>query len=130
MNGNCFCLSGFTGIKCDQKGNNINMRILLVYYHHILLFVFCFEIIYVFIYDYSIGLGWVWIDTGMYCQDYIVLSARNSLDDCKGYCETNGAKRLIHYTDEYCRCCTDSSELKVIPPYEDTRARVYTIEGN
>ena len=31
--GSCSCPSGYTGIKCEI-GDNINMRIVLIYYHH------------------------------------------------------------------------------------------------
>ena len=69
---------------------------------------------------------WTLTETGKYCPDSILdYDLRDSLDDCKKHCETNGAKRLTFYTDNSCRCCTASSELLV----SGNNGQIYTLLG-
>ena len=63
----------------------------------------------------------------MKCPSDIVQGQRDSLEDCQRYCGRHGAKRLTHYSKDYCRCCTDSSELVSSGDYG---VGVYKLEGN
>ena len=69
---------------------------------------------------------WTLTETGKYCVNTISEDFRDSLGDCKTYCETNGAKRLTFFPNNYCRCCTASSELSVT----SANSKIYTLQGN
>ena len=70
---------------------------------------------------------WSLTETGKTCPDIISNSKfTDGLDDCKTYCESNGAKRLAFRSrTNYCRCCTASSELLV-----SSSGHIYTLQGN
>ena len=68
---------------------------------------------------------WTLTETGKYCPETICKAYRDSLDDCKRYCETNGARRLTVGSYNYCSCCTASSKLLMT----DDNVDVYTLQG-
>ena len=69
---------------------------------------------------------WTLTETGKYCSDSIVQNYKNSLVDCQAHCKTKGARRLTFYpSDDYCICCTASSELEV----SSEGGQIYTFQG-
>ena len=73
---------------------------------------------------------------GKYCRETIAEDFKNGLVACKAYCKENGAKTLsfntvpnYSYGTNYCRCCTESSELKDASCDEHSCNQMYTLLG-
>ena len=71
-------------------------------------------------------MAWILTEKGMYCLAIVVIDTKDSLYECKIYCETNGAKQLTYYATgtTNCLCCTIFSELV---QSRDHEAKVYTL---
>ena len=67
---------------------------------------------------------WTLSETRKHCLDTITEEYRGGLDDCKAYCEKNGATRLAFSSNNYCRCCTASSKLSF-----HFTSQMYTLKG-
>ena len=67
---------------------------------------------------------WTLSETRELCLDTITEEYRGGLDDCKAYCEKNGATRLAFSSNNYCRCCTASSKLSF-----HLASKMYTLKG-
>ena len=67
---------------------------------------------------------WTLSETRKHCLATISEEYRGGLDDCKAYCEKNGATRLAFSSNNYCRCCTASSKLSF-----HFTSQMYTLKG-
>jgi len=67
---------------------------------------------------------WTLSETRKHCLTTISEEYRGGLDDCKAYCEKNGATRLAFSSNNYCRCCTASSKLSF-----HVTSQMHTLEG-
>ena len=75
-------------------------------------------------------------EEGKFCRETIAEDFKDGLVVCEAYCEENGAKTLsfntvanTNYDQYYCRCCTESSELKDASCYEHSCNQMYTLLG-
>ena len=73
---------------------------------------------------------------GKYCRETIAEDFKDGLVACQAYCKENGAKTLsfntvpnYSYGTNYCRCCTESSELKDASCDEHSCNQMYTLLG-
>ena len=90
-----------------------------------------FNINCIVIYVSSIAVGWILKGRGLYCRERIEID-KGSLDDCKTYCEMEGATMLTYYLKTTrCRCCKASSTLSKSSELKFTETEVYEyFEGN
>ena len=90
-----------------------------------------------YIFDCVAAVGsWTMTAEGKFCRETIAEDFKDGLVVCEAYCEENGAKTLsfntvanTNYDQYYCRCCTESSELKDASCYEHSCNQMYTLLG-
>ena len=90
-----------------------------------------------YIFDCVAAVGsWTMTEEGKFCRETIAEDFKDGLVVCEAYCEENGAKTLsfntvanTNYDQYYCRCCTESSELKDASCYEHSCNQMYTLLG-
>ena len=70
-------------------------------------------------------MDWILTESNVGCSDSIAQGTRENLRECEILCGRHYAIGLTFYSNNYCRCCAESSEVK-----PSTTGNVSTFKGN